>query len=642
MKRQPEERSRWSRRVPTVLAAMLVMLTVIAQGALAVTQVTVNSTVALKAVGPTSSVHGFPAWYQDSTGLRLEPCLDGDNPECGFLPGDIPDPDAPISFPGNFPEEFFYFLAGSTLDLPGGGRAVLTSGLEAAFLNGVNPGEQVTFSRVRVVVRGGPANQTITVRHPYGELTIDLDNTGSGRLVRDIAPSIGNFSLALKGDVGPFLRWTGTDAPPGHIGDPAITHTVTGGPARNTFELAGQNGATIASTDQFTLQGKIATNTGVTVDSVTRNDGFVDVFASTSGSALEVVGQSGKFPTTIMSHDPGSERFYARVPIAAGQTVTDVVVRNNGDNPASTATAKVSGITVTQAGYDGTNLVVAATASGPAAYPLTIAGFPEQITSAAPVTIAVTAPPAAVTVSSGGLSASLPVTITGGPASPEGTTAPPVGPPAPPVCDPAPCAADVAPTARVAANPLTAVRGTPIVIDASRTTAATSYSTVLRSGTATITNGTTDKPSVTLPTWVAPADTAPKPNATTPTAMPATDAVVTFTATNASGSSSVDVTIKPAVEAFQVTAARYRPGSDLRVDGTSTIQGAGLVLTPPTQVVLWVKGPATGDPWVKMGSAAVDTTGAWSVRPRPAPTANYTQYLVQSSRGGSLTGTLAR
>lgn len=630
-------RGRWSRRVPTVIAAVLVMLTLVAQAAQAVTQVTVNSTVALKAVGPTSAVHGFPSWYQDSTGTRLEPCLDGDNPECGFLPGDIPDPDAPIAFPDNFPEEFFYFLAGSTLTLPGGGRAVLTSGLEAAFLNGVAPGEQVTFSRIRVVVRGGPANQTVTLRHPYGELTIDLDNTGSGRLVRDIAPSIGNFSLALKGDVGPFLRWTGTDAPAGYVGDPAILHTVTGGPARNTFEMLGADGASIASTDQFTLQGKIATNTGVTADSAVRNGDFVDVFASTTGSALEVVGQSGKFPTTIMAHDPGSERFYARVPVAAGQTVTDLVVRNNGDNPPSTATAKVSGITVTQAGYDGTNLTVAATASGPAAYPLTIAGFPQQITSASPVTIPTAAPPVAVTVSSGALSAGLPVTVTGGAASPEGTTAPPVGPNVPPVCDPSPCQANVAPIARVAANPLTAVRGTPIVIDGSQSANATSYSTTLKSGAGVITNGTTNKPSVTLPTWAAPGDTAPKPGP-----MPAVDTVVTFTATSSTGSSSVDVTIRPAAESFAVTAARYRPGSDLRVDGTSTIAGAGLVLTPPTQVVLWAKGPAATDPWVKIGSAAVDTTGAWSVRPRPAPTANYTQYLAQSSRGGSLTGALAR
>ena len=123
----------------------------------------------------------------------------------------------------------------------------------------------MTFTRIRIVVRGAAPNTTLTFKHPYGQLTVDTDGTGAGRLVRDVAPSIGNFSLALNGDVGPFLRWTGTDAPAGYLGDPAVAHTVTGGPVRNTFEM--WNGTTsVATTDQFTLQGKIATNRGVTAD----------------------------------------------------------------------------------------------------------------------------------------------------------------------------------------------------------------------------------------------------------------------------------------------------------------------------------------------------------------------------------------
>jgi len=55
---------------------------------------------------------------------------------------------------------------------------------------------------------------------PCGQLTVDLDGTGAGRLVRDAAPSVGTFSLALDGDVGPWLRWSGTDrdgARPRHL-----------------------------------------------------------------------------------------------------------------------------------------------------------------------------------------------------------------------------------------------------------------------------------------------------------------------------------------------------------------------------------------------------------------------------------------
>jgi hypothetical protein len=632
-----------SRRLVAVVAALAMML-LAAQGALASTGVTVKDAVGLQAVGPTSSEYGFPAWYQDKANERLELCLDKDNPLCGFLPGDIPDETQPISFPGNFPDELFYFLASSTLDLPGGGRAVLTSGLEAAFVNGVAAGGQQTFTRIRVVVRGAPANQTITIKHPYGQLTIDTDGTGAGRLVRDVAPSVGNFSLALNGDVGPWLRWTGTDAPAGYLGDPAVEHTITGGPARNTFSLDDKNGTQVASTDQFTLQGKIATNTGVAVDSAVVNGGFVDVFATSGGSALEVVGQDGKFPTTIMQHELDTDRFYARVPVSGGATVTSVTVRNNGDKPASTAVATLSGIAVTQASYDGGVLggllTVQASVAAPATYPLTIAGVGE-IPGPDAKGFPMVAPPATLTVASGALTTTVPVVVTGGEASPAGTAAPPVGPNVPPVCDPSPCGpggvpAEATPRAQVAAVALTAPRGIATVIDGSTSTNATTFSTVFKSGPIpTIANAATNKPSVTLPTWAATADAAPR------TPVDATPTVVTFTATNGAASSSVDVTLTPVGDTVTVSTARSRAGSDLRVDGTSTIPGAGLVLSPPTQVVVYAQTSAAA-PWVRIGTSPVDTTGAFSVRPKPAPATAYANYRVQTSRGTEVTGTLTR
>ncbi|MDT7579477.1 MAG: hypothetical protein QOK35_741, partial [Pseudonocardiales bacterium] len=467
-------RGRFVRRAVTVLAALL-MVALAAPSAFAATAVTVKDAQGLAAVGPTSSAYGFPTWYSDKAGTRLEPCLDGDNPLCGFLPGDIPDATQPVAFPENFPGEFFYFLASSTLTLPGGGRAVLTSGLEAAFLNGVAPGEQVTFTRVRIVVRGAAPNTTVTFKHPYGELTIDTDGTGAGRLVRDVAPSIGNFSLALNGDVGPFLKWSAAApaAPAGYLGDPGVAHTVTGGPVRNTFEM--WNGATqVVATDQFTVQGKIATNRGVTADSAVVNGGFVDVFATSESSALQVDGQAGKFPTTIMRHDDDTTRFYARLPITAGQSVTSVTVRNNQDNPPSTAAVDVRTITITQATYDGTNLTVAATASSPAGYPLTVeAGGPVgTLDSATAKGFLLLAPPATVTVSSGALKTTAPVVITAGTASTPGTTPPPTGPVVPPVCDPSPCGTGgvppgATPVAKVASAAVSSPRGLAAVIDGS-------------------------------------------------------------------------------------------------------------------------------------------------------------------------------
>ena len=73
----------------------------------------------LVAVGPINTLNGFPAWYQDKSGTRVEPCLDRDNSLCGFLPGDIP-ADGPISFPDNFPDEAFYMLADNNMTANGG------------------------------------------------------------------------------------------------------------------------------------------------------------------------------------------------------------------------------------------------------------------------------------------------------------------------------------------------------------------------------------------------------------------------------------------------------------------------------------------------------------------------------------------
>src|SRR5215510_10183223 len=81
-------------------------------------------TVPLRAVGPTSPVHGFPEYYLDSNGLALAPCLD--------LACDpalvLPDPTRPAAFPGNFPDEFFYFRALADL-ASGGATARLTLAL---------------------------------------------------------------------------------------------------------------------------------------------------------------------------------------------------------------------------------------------------------------------------------------------------------------------------------------------------------------------------------------------------------------------------------------------------------------------------------------------------------------------------------
>jgi hypothetical protein len=429
-------RERRRRRLLVPFAAVLLPLT-LATTSMAATEITVKNPGQLAQAGPVNAAHGFPAWYEDKNGLRLEPCLDIQNPLCGILPDDVPNPAAPISFPDNFPVEYFYQLISADLALTGGGDATLTLGLEAAWANEeVNPGDQIVFARTRVDIDDAAPNSTYRFRHPFGELTVDTDARGRGRLVQDVSPSIGNFTAALAGNFGPFLKWrpgVAPAAPAGYVGNPDVEHQVTGSPTNFNRFTAWQGSLQVGTTDLFSISGKIAVNTGLKVDLASVNGTHLDVFATSRGSQLEVVGQNGRFATTPMEHDAGTDRFYVRIPLQAGATApTEVTVRNLGDKPASTNTYKINGVSVSQATYDGTNLTVAAAAVAPASYPLTVVGI-GTLESAAAKTFPIVAPPAVVTVrSASGDTSTLQVSILDGPASPGGT------PPTDPEPDPGP------------------------------------------------------------------------------------------------------------------------------------------------------------------------------------------------------------
>ena len=412
-----------------LLAAVMLPLS-LATSSMAATEITVKNPGGLVKAGPVNPANGFPVSYEDNTGRRLELCSDVTNPLCGVPVEELPNPAAPVSFPGNFPGESFYQLVGADVPLPNGGSVGLNLALEATFNGGVPAAnDQIVFARTRVDIRGGAANSTYRIKHPFGEMTVDTDADGRGRLVEDAGVSLGNFNLALTGNFGPFLRWNpavAPAAPAGYVGDPDVLHRVVGG-------LAGWNRLTVwqgtlqrGTTDVFSITGKIATNTSLNIDGASVNGGFLDVFATSAGSQLEVAGQTGRFATTAMVNDAGSERFYARIPLT-GTPPTEVVVRNIGDNPVTSKTYKISGVTVNQATYDGSKLTVAATAIAPAAYPLELVGFKDAtgaavtLTSAAPVTIPSLAPPASVTVKdAAGTTATLPVTILGGTATTAG------------------------------------------------------------------------------------------------------------------------------------------------------------------------------------------------------------------------------
>ena len=188
---------------------------------------------ALNAVdpGPYSAATGiFPLWYQDTNGVAMELCLSKTTSPAGGLmctllanPG-VFDPALPIVFPGNFPDESFWFTADATVTDPVRGVNVsLIIALEAAFATGaVINGDQVSFARVRI--RGDVAAPGVyTLTHPYGVEVFNITTPGRRAInfTRDIgigAPGV--FTGPLAGDIGPFL--VKTDAlgtkPPVHPG----------------------------------------------------------------------------------------------------------------------------------------------------------------------------------------------------------------------------------------------------------------------------------------------------------------------------------------------------------------------------------------------------------------------------------------
>src|SRR6266446_5925540 len=83
--------------------------------------------------GPIDPVNGFPQYYQDSTGLALQPCLDA---VCGGVGFTLPNPNLPLSFPDNFPVETFYSRTISKMS-SGTINITYTAALEGSFLNAV-------------------------------------------------------------------------------------------------------------------------------------------------------------------------------------------------------------------------------------------------------------------------------------------------------------------------------------------------------------------------------------------------------------------------------------------------------------------------------------------------------------------------
>ena len=317
----------------------------------------------LKQVGPIDETNGYPLWFKDTNNVRLELCLDPSDSNC--IMGDLPNPGQPVSFPDNFPDEAFWSVADSSIDAGGGDQALLVTATEAAFgsADGLPAkGAQISFGRIRIRAAGLIDGADYKVTHPYGVETITAE-AGAVKGINQTADiggltPDGTFDATLSSKSAPFLKWP-TGAPAGYLGDPTVEHAVTGSPYdTNYFRLEGPAGSFTGSTqlcanpalgaspvatddciesNQFSVQGKIATRAGVEVTKAYyANSGtghMMDLFAFSEPGQNLIVSGSG-IPQTKMREDASTGRYYARV-FADGAPPADLAVTNKTDAPNS-------------------------------------------------------------------------------------------------------------------------------------------------------------------------------------------------------------------------------------------------------------------------------------------------------------------
>lgn len=398
---------------------------------------------ALNAVDPgpyTAATGFFPVWYQDTNGMGLDLCLSKTvSPLGGFMcvllpnPG-VFDPALPISFPGNFPDESFWFTADGRVT--GTGIDVrFTIALEAAFATGaVINGDQTSFARIRV--RGNvPTPGVYTLTHPYGVEVLDITGTGTKAInyTRDIGIGAhGVFTGPLAGDIGPFLVRTDALGNPSPIvigteiflGDPNVTQTVTGSPfATNYLRVQGPGGIDVLS-NLFAISGKVFTGavfpTPLVVDRASYSRTAVgtqmDVFAIAPATATLSFTDTGAPPVVVPMAGDTLGRFFGPTPVPPASIGSVTLTGNNipfnlATFPANVTTTKSSPVTdvvyITKAEYSvaAQTLVIEASSSDETPPPTLSYGAAALAMTAAPPVQSLTvtglvAPPAEVTVTS--------------------------------------------------------------------------------------------------------------------------------------------------------------------------------------------------------------------------------------------------
>lgn len=472
-----------SRRTVVAAAAAGALLAPLALAAQAAVVTTGTRSGSLVQVGPISD-HGFPTWYRDSNGLRLEACWDFGDPLCAPLADEVPNPEEPVSFPDNFPVEHFYSMAAASVGAGVAGTVDVVMNLEAAWaVEEVRDGDQIVFGRVRIRARDA-ADGTYRIVHPYGTDEFTAAGGEGIDMTDDIGIAPGAFGGALQSRIGPFLVWdtfgAATGAPPaGYIGDPGVEHRIKGSPYGQDYvevqrlDPASGSFQPIGRTDLFAVQGRLAVNDGVDVQQATyrkvNGTTVVEVFAtSEAGESIKMVAPGLGYRSITLEEDAYEVatsatsshlegRYYGRfglksgVEVTGGADATKIVIQNAGDVPVTSKTIALSDVvTVSRATYDGATLVVEAASSDPAAG-LTVSGF-GPVTAGTGSFTGVDAPPHVITVtSSEGGSATVPLTTNGGYTAPD------------------------APVAVVTATPTRPIAGRALTLDATESLDATRW-----------------------------------------------------------------------------------------------------------------------------------------------------------------------
>jgi hypothetical protein len=411
-----------------VSAMVAVVLAIPAAAAFAIPVVpTTQRSGSLIEAGPVAASTGFPTWYRDQNGAsatsRLELCLP--------VSPTVPDPLCPVPFT---PNEMFYQNATSAVP---GTSLLVELNLEAAYSTGpVIPGTEIVFGRIRMRDKTVPDGTVWRVTHPYGVDEITATAKKGMDMTQDIGLAPGAFGAALAGRVGPFLKWdpaVAPLAPTGYTGDPGIQHTVVGSPYNTNFVKVERKNAdgtytTIAQTDQFSVSGRYAVNSGVDINRAgyslpATGAGTMDVFATSEvDQSIQLSANAALgFATTTLRGEKG--RYFARVPVSDVPAGSTIEVVNAGDKPIAKKTLRLSdNVTISSAVYTvgadgapepGSTLVVTASSSDARNTPeLTVTGFGPLVNGTA--SFPVTAPPSTITVTSArGGSATIPTSSNG-------------------------------------------------------------------------------------------------------------------------------------------------------------------------------------------------------------------------------------